>query len=30
MGVALATGKDITEARVSAKLAADLVTPVDV
>jgi phosphoribosylglycinamide formyltransferase 2 len=30
MGVALATGKDITEARVSAKLAASLVTPVDV
>jgi len=29
MGVALASGKDITEARASAKLAASLVTPVD-
>jgi phosphoribosylglycinamide formyltransferase 2 len=29
MGVALATGKDVTEARASAKLAASLVTTVD-
>jgi len=29
MGVALATGKDVAEARASAKLAASLVTPVD-
>ncbi|ACT48187.1 formate-dependent phosphoribosylglycinamide formyltransferase [Methylotenera mobilis] len=29
MGVALATGKDVDEARASAKLAASLVTPVD-
>jgi len=29
MGVALATGKDVEEARASAKLAASLVTPVD-
>lgn len=29
MGVALATGKDVDEARASAKLAANLVTPVD-
>jgi phosphoribosylglycinamide formyltransferase 2 len=30
MGVALATGKNIAEARTSAKLAASLVTPVDI